>query len=160
MTIGRPPKPTALRIIQGNPGKRALPKDEPMPKIGIPKPPANLSVEVLAKYRELAKTASRMRVLSLSDGEALVLMAKVAVELDECEVLIETHGRTYIKKSTYNGETIVANPAVAMYSDASRRFSAYLTAFGMTPAARTRIQTVKPEKPDAAKADPKKEFFG
>ncbi len=39
---GRPPKPTALKLLQGNPGKRPLPKGEPRPPVGC-EPPANLT---------------------------------------------------------------------------------------------------------------------
>ena len=31
---GRRPKPTALKLIEGNPGKRPLPRDEPTPPVG------------------------------------------------------------------------------------------------------------------------------
>ena len=33
---GRPPKPTAKKRLEGNPGKRPLNEDEPQPKRGIP----------------------------------------------------------------------------------------------------------------------------
>ena len=35
---GRRPTPTKLKLIKGNPGKRALPKDEPTPDPVIPGP--------------------------------------------------------------------------------------------------------------------------
>lgn len=35
---GRHPKPTALKILEGNPGKRALPKEEPTPSGKAVKP--------------------------------------------------------------------------------------------------------------------------
>jgi hypothetical protein len=34
MRTGRPPKPTALKLMTGNPGRRPLPKDEPAPPKG------------------------------------------------------------------------------------------------------------------------------
>lgn len=36
---GRPPKPTAIKELEGNPGKRPLNKNEPKPKQTAPKCP-------------------------------------------------------------------------------------------------------------------------
>jgi hypothetical protein len=38
---GRRPKPTAIRVLEGNPGKRAINRREPIPT-GSPEPPAFL----------------------------------------------------------------------------------------------------------------------
>jgi hypothetical protein len=54
---GPPPKPTALKLIAGNPGKKALPKDEPKPKVELPSKPRHLTTEEqLAKASALAFT--------------------------------------------------------------------------------------------------------
>ena len=36
---GRKPKPTALKVLEGNPGHRPLNKKEPMPKGKLPRCP-------------------------------------------------------------------------------------------------------------------------
>ncbi len=71
---GRPPKPTKLKLIQGNPGKRALPEFEPDPERGIPAPPRWFPAEYFDLWAEIAPTLEEMRVLSLADGPALVLL--------------------------------------------------------------------------------------
>ena len=38
-TRGRKPKPTHLKVLAGNPGKRPLPKNEPKPKPIAPRCP-------------------------------------------------------------------------------------------------------------------------
>lgn len=40
MTVGRKPTPTALKLVKGNPGKRALPKAEAVVALAEPTPPA------------------------------------------------------------------------------------------------------------------------
>ena len=40
--MGRKPTPTNLKILKGNPGKRPLPKDEPIPRPIMPEPPNHL----------------------------------------------------------------------------------------------------------------------
>ena len=42
MTVGRKPKPTALKLVTGNPGKRPLPKKEAVVALAEPTPPAFL----------------------------------------------------------------------------------------------------------------------
>jgi hypothetical protein len=42
MARGRPPKPTALKVFEGNPGKRDLNNQEPQPKKGAPSCPKTL----------------------------------------------------------------------------------------------------------------------
>lgn len=39
---GRKPKPTKLKILEGNPGKQRLPKGEPMPDTEMPEAPEHL----------------------------------------------------------------------------------------------------------------------
>ncbi|MNY64462.1 Phage terminase, small subunit [compost metagenome] len=51
---------------------------------------------------------------------------------------------------------IKANPAVAMLADVDRRFKSYLVEFGLTPAARSKVQI----KDDEPKEDQFAEFFG
>ena len=38
-TRGRKPKPTALKLLEGNPSRRALNKNEPQPPTSIPECP-------------------------------------------------------------------------------------------------------------------------
>ena len=47
---GRPPVPTAIKRIRGDPGRYALNEDEPKPTRGVPEAPEHLS--------ELAQKAS------------------------------------------------------------------------------------------------------
>lgn len=52
------PKPTAtlIKLVRGNPGRRPLPKDEPVPE-GRPKPPVPLSGRPLALWRAYVSPA-------------------------------------------------------------------------------------------------------
>ena len=49
MAKGRPPKPLALKVFEGNPEKRDLNQNEPQPKKGTPSCPKNLTGEALAE---------------------------------------------------------------------------------------------------------------
>jgi phage terminase small subunit len=47
---GRKPKPTVLKIREGNPGKRAINAQEPTAPAGIPERPAMLQGEAAAEW--------------------------------------------------------------------------------------------------------------
>jgi len=51
---GRRPKPTRLKMLTGNPGKRPLNPNEPRPEATIPDAPAELSAGARAEWDRLA----------------------------------------------------------------------------------------------------------
>ncbi len=68
---GRKPKPTSLKLIEGNPGKRSLNKGEPRPAIDIPTCPAHLCSAAKAEWKRLAQMLFRLRVISHLDRAVL-----------------------------------------------------------------------------------------
>lgn len=162
---GRRPTPTHLKVVSGNPGKRALNKREPKPKREIPSCPAHLSDESKVAWGRLTAMLDRIGVLTEADALALERLCDCYSEILECRVLIARDGRTYSSIRT-EGEgddvqemvLIKANPAVAMLADADRRFKGYLVEFGLTPAARSKVQAKGGDGDD--EKDPLKEFFG
>lgn len=69
---GRKPKPTALKIIAGNPGKRALPGNEPIPE-GDAEMPDWLSDGARKVWGELAPGLEDMGVLTSGDSESFAM---------------------------------------------------------------------------------------
>ncbi|MGR6999925.1 phage terminase small subunit P27 family [Yinghuangia aomiensis] len=95
---GRPPKPTHLKALAGNPGKRELNTNEPTPPAGIPDPPEWLSPMALAEWERLMPILVDMGVMTLADGNALAFYAEsyatyvAAVrELAESGPLVESY---------------------------------------------------------------------
>lgn len=161
---GRRPKPTHLKVVSGNPGKRALNKKEPKPKREAPSCPAHLSDNGKVAWGKLCVLLDRMGVLTEADSMALERLCDTYAEILECRDLIAKTGRTYTSVRSSGSEDdsseqvlVKANPAVAMLADADRRFKSYLVEFGLTPAARSKVQVAKD---DDEKADPLAEFFG
>ena len=68
---GPAPKPRALAIAEGNPGKRPLNGFEPEPRRKRPKCPDYLDDEAKREWRRLVPILERMRVLTEADGLAL-----------------------------------------------------------------------------------------
>ena len=59
-TRGRKPKPTAIKRLEGNPGKRPLNIYEPKPLKKAPTCPDWLDEEAKREWRRLAKTMEAM----------------------------------------------------------------------------------------------------
>ena len=68
---GPPPKPTKLKLLAGNPGKRPLNRREPQPRKTTPRCPAWLGKEARAVWKRMVPELRRMGVLTVIDGEAL-----------------------------------------------------------------------------------------
>ena len=64
---GRKPKPTRLKVITGNPGKRPLNLDEPMPEPIVPDFPPELSPAAQIEWHRLAGELGKLRVLTNLD---------------------------------------------------------------------------------------------
>lgn len=120
---GRPRTPTNLRILQGNPGKRPLPKDEPKPKLGGD-PPAWLTVAGRKEWDGLAPMLERLRVLTEADVDALAQLCEAQAEL-----------KAGIAEGRFRSELW-------------RCIMAMQARFGLTPADRARIKTV-PKEPES-----------
>ena len=69
---GRRPKSRALKLVTGNPGKRAVPEDEPTAVPGWPDKPDGLGKEGSAEWDRLAQLLEGELRLSVADGPHLL----------------------------------------------------------------------------------------
>lgn len=76
MMTGRPSKPTALKLLAGNPGKRPLNDREPDPGALDLTPPPELSAEAVPQWNRIAPMLARCGVLKQSDRELLTLFCE------------------------------------------------------------------------------------
>lgn len=60
---GRKPKPTAIKKLEGNPGKRKLNTKEPIPAKGMPECPEWLLAEAKKEWERLADLMNQMGFL-------------------------------------------------------------------------------------------------
>jgi P27 family predicted phage terminase small subunit len=154
---GRRPTPTVLKLVKGNPGKRATNKKEPKPRRVIPSCPDHLSDSGKVAWGRLTVLLDRMGVLTEADSFALERLCDCYTDILECRDLIERDGRTYTTQSE-GGTLIKTNPAVNQLRAADAQFKSYLIEFGLTPAARSKVNAEPPD--DNKKDDPLNEFFG
>jgi P27 family predicted phage terminase small subunit len=149
---GRRPKPTALKKLMGNPGKRKLNEKEPVVPKGIPEMPRFLNTEGRAEWRRIVPILLDMGVLTVADGKALAAYCSAYAQLAKAEAAIEKYGlicATAVDPDTGVVELKI-NPAVRIKSDAMRHLKSFLIEFGLTPAARSRLKiNTNPDAPDA-----------
>lgn len=143
---GRPPKPTALKVLEGNRGKRAIPAQEPDPDylqdLTAPSWLARVpgAVEV---WDELAQPLRDAKLLTRVDVTAL---SQLAVSIAQYRRAATQTGENLIKaKMVENdeGDLVPAgehiNPWMLVQSMSFKQANVLMQQFGMTPAARTRV---------------------
>lgn len=137
---GRKPKPTAAKMLAGNPGKRALPTDEPSAprRKRTPSAPSYLGEEAAAEWRRVARTLHEMRVLTDADLQALALYCAAFERWRKAEEEIDNEGLVVPTGTT--GQGVKANPAVSIANMAWEQMRKILIEFGMTPSSRARVQ--------------------
>lgn len=136
---GPPPKPTKLKLLEGNPGKRPLPQNEPKPKPIAPKCPSWLDKEAKKEWKRLAPELEKLGLLTTVDGTAMAAYCQAYSRWREAEEFITKHGTVMKTPSGYMQQL----PHVSISSTALKHMRAFCTEFGLTPASRTRID-VKP----------------
>jgi len=132
---GRKPKPTAVKKLEGNPGKRKLNENEPMPVKGMPTCPSWLLPEAKAEWERLANQLSEMGVLTEVDRTAFAAYCQSYARWKEAQSHIDESGSTY---ETENGMRR-PDPWVSISNTEQRLMMSAASEFGLTPSARSRI---------------------
>lgn len=132
---GRKPKPTALKILEGNPGKRPLNKNEPKPEKKAPKCPAWLEPEAKKEWRRMTKTLEAIGVLTQVDATAFAGYCQAYARWKEAEEFLSKHGTIFKTPSGY----IQQVPQVSIAQTYLKIMKDFCSEFGLTPAARSRI---------------------
>ena len=158
---GRKPTPTHLKLVKGNPGKRALPTNEPIPAREFPDPPAYLCDEAKVEWGRISSELFRMGLLTGIDRAALAAYCQSYGRWAQAEkalaVMAEKDALTGgLLIKTTNGNAI-QNPLVGIANKAAADCIRYAAEFGMTPSARSRVHGANPE--EAKQQDPARKYF-
>lgn len=164
---GRIPKPTSLKVIEGNRGKRATNKQEPDPEYLIDlEAPAWLPASAKEVWQELAPNLARAKLLTKVDADAL---AMGCVAISQHRYAVKRIGDDMVKSKHEpgkDGEVVAVgehiNPWMFVQSMSFKQVMLVFQQFGMTPAARTRI-AINPQADlfgDGEKKSPAAGYFG
>jgi len=146
---GRKPKPTELKKLDGNPGKRPLAKGEPAPAMKKPTCPAHLVGEARKEWNRMVKLLLALRLLTEIDRAALAGYCQAWARWIEAEEKIRTDGMTI---ETDKGN-LIQSPYVGIANQSMKQMRAFLIEFGMTPSSRSRVSV-----PTADAGDPYEQF--
>lgn len=133
---GRKPKPTAVKLLEGNPGKRALNRAEPKPRVVMPRPPEHLSDEEKIKWKAAVKELYPLGLITTIDKDALAMYCVIFIRWLKAEKMVREKGEI-IKTAAGN---IIQNPYLSIANRALDQLNKLGAEFGMTPSSRSRVQ--------------------
>ena len=134
-TRGRKPKPTGIKELEGNPGKRKLNANEPRPEKKAPSCPKWLETEARKEWKRLAKKMEQMGILTEVDMAAFAGYCQAYARWKEAEEFISQHG-TIVKTPSGYWQQV---PQVSIAQTYLKIMNKTAEQFGLTPSARSRI---------------------
>lgn len=138
MITGRPPKPTNLKAIEGNKGKRDI-SAEAVPQFdsGDPGCPEHLNDRAKAEWTRLAPILVEKGLLSAVDRQAFAMYCMTSTMVDDIEKKIA---------ETPDIELQITKGYINALDKMARQMRNYLQLFGMSPADRMRIKGIEQPK--------------
>ena len=138
----RPKKPTALKLLEGNPGKRNLPVNEIKPKPVASKCPGWFSDDAKEIWNEYAPILERLGLFTEADGLDFQNLCIAAAD-------VRIHTKT-LMSGVYTFETPqgykAPMPEVGMRNKAISIVTSLSAKFGMSPSDRVGLVTGEVEK--------------
>jgi len=148
---GRKPKPTKLKVLEGNPGKRPLPKNEFKPDPTIPeKPPLDKDAQKIFDY--YAGYLDEAGLLSVMDKDLLANVSRMIARVNEIDVILqdpEVQIMISYTESAPNGTerpVVKLNPLVREQRDLMAQIRMHAPEFGMSPRGRVGLSVQPQEK--------------
>lgn len=168
------PKPVALRLLEGNAGKRALNlADGINPRVEVPSVPKHLGKDARKEWARITPILEELGLISGLDRAALALYCQAVGRLSELETafsgivnrLVEgaadgtgamlytdaVYAASYsVTPSGYAQQSVI----VQLIKSHREQVNRYLMHFGMSPAARGRVQASNYVQPTLPGIDP------
>ena len=141
---GRKPKPTALKQLEGNPGKRPLNEREPTPPKGTIRCPNWLEAEAKKEWKRLAPSLEAVGVLTTADITAFAGYCQAYARWREAEEFLSQHGTIFKTPSGYVQQV----PQVSIAMQNLKIMQSFCAEFGLTPASRARLYANTGDKSD------------
>jgi len=138
---GRRPKPTRIKALTGNPGKRPLNQAEPRPEPVAPDCPPELGGPAQREWARLVDELTKLGLLTNLDRAALAAYCGAYAMWAEATEQINKFG-TMVKSPTGYP---VQSPYVSIANRQAEIMMRIASEFGFTPASRSRIAAPLPD---------------
>lgn len=148
---GRRPKPTALKVLQGNPGKRKLNEREPKPPAGEVRKPRGLSRAAGLEWDELAPIAMAMGTLTTADVTSFGTLCELVATLHMASSQKDAEGfGPFTVSDDFNGvPTVKVHAALKLERETANALRPYYEKFGLEPVGRARISVPTQDEPQS-----------
>ena len=143
---GPPPKPTRLKALAGNPGKRPLNRREPVP-LKPDKPPYAprfLTGEAQKEWHRMVRLLMGLGLYTEVDMMALAMYCQAAGRWIQMETALDHEDPILVTDKGYEYQ----NPRFALAAKYWDQMRKMLSRFGLSPADRTRLSVEQPEEQD------------
>lgn len=137
---GRKPKPTHLKVVQGNAGKRPLNKREPKPSGDLAEAPEHFSAEQREVWAYAIAHAPK-GLLKRLDLSVLEVWVKSFVLYRQAAAEVATNGQVILTPTGYP----VVSPWLANMNKQAALMMKAAAEMGFTPASRSRIVLAEEE---------------
>lgn len=137
---GPRPKPTHLKLLQGNPGHRPLPENEPEPDGDLFAPPERMPARQQAIWRKCIADAPP-GLLKQLDTNVLERYCAAKASFDKANHEVDRLGEVV----NGPGNQPMQNPYLSIRNNSAKQMRACSDELGFSPAARTRVK-VSPKK--------------
>jgi P27 family predicted phage terminase small subunit len=146
---GRKPKPTALKILEGNPGKRPLNQHEPKAARKLPRPPKGMSDDNKRVWRKWGRTLLRCGIATQLDGITFALLIGSLIRHQEAADKVAEFGPVFMEKGSGKIPKFQYSPWWVIQNREFDKLKSLLTEFGMTPSSRSKVMAPnQQEEPD------------
>jgi P27 family predicted phage terminase small subunit len=147
--MGNRPKPTKLKLLEGNPGRRPINEYEPEPSRGIPELPAWLREfpTAVEEWNREAEILNGMGVLTIAEGGTLAMRCYLAAQIQELAIDIKKEGRVaYTSRMDFLGNEVMdakANPKAIQIKNLITEYRQIGSLLGLDPSSRTRLSVTE-----------------
>ena len=144
---GRPPKPTNIKLLHGNPGKRPLPEHEPKPALKAPKCPSWMSKEAKKEWRYVVPKLEKVKIITELDRALLEAYCVAYARWKECEqkMVHEDYWVEIVTERDAEGNPTKSyqqqNPLLSVANKARQQMNDSLSQLGLSPSSRARLIT-------------------
>ncbi len=138
MAKGRKAKPTHLKVIEGDRGKRGVTQNEPQPRAVEPDKPDFTTQAASRCWDRIVVELRAMGILHAADRDALEIYCEAYGTWKTAQAGVAKG--VLVNRGTETHPHPVTNPSWRVARDAAGLVTKLGEAFGLTPAARARIE--------------------
>lgn len=137
---GRKPKPTALKLAEGNPGKRKINRGEPKPDGAAPACPRHLKGEARKEWVRLVPELEKIGLMTKVDLAAMACYCESwGLYLQALAAMARPAKKGGGAVTVTDKGNQIQSPWLAIANRQKALIRSFLAEFGLTPATRSRL---------------------